>query len=95
MGAAYVALALLAGLGLGAVYFGGLWLTVRRLPTARNPGALAAASLFGRLAIVGGAFYGIAQARRWELLLAALAGMIVVRFVLIRKLRPGTSDHAP
>ncbi len=95
MAAAYIALALVAGLALGVVYFGGLWLTVRRLPTANNPAALAGASLFARLVVVGAAFYGIAQARRWELLVAALAGMLVVRFVMIRKIRPGTPDHAP
>ena len=93
-----IVLALIAGLGLGVIYFGGLWLTVRRLPSAGSPAALATASLFGRLAIVAAGLYAIALAKRWELLVAAMAGMLVVRFVFIRKLRAEqreTIDHAP
>ncbi|PJF27435.1 MAG: hypothetical protein CUN53_04065 [Phototrophicales bacterium] len=33
-------IALMGGMALGAVVFGGLWWTVRRLPTAKSPALL-------------------------------------------------------
>lgn len=39
-----IVLSLAAGLGLGLVYFGGLWLTVRGVATTRRPVLLFAAS---------------------------------------------------
>ena len=46
-----LALACAAGIGLGLCYFGGLWLTVRRLPSARSPMPIALASFVARTAV--------------------------------------------
>ncbi|MEO1125741.1 MAG: ATP synthase subunit I [Cyanobacteria bacterium J06639_16] len=53
-----LALLLLAGLSLGSVYFGGLWITLRRLPRWRRPFLRMGLSLLGRLAVLlgGGAW---------------------------------------
>ena len=74
------------GVGLGIVYFGGLWLTVRRLPDARWPALLLLGSMLGRTALTLLGFYLVMDAR-WERLLACLAGFILARMVLMRRLR--------
>lgn len=76
-----------AGLGLGLIYFGGLWLTVRKLPAARQPGLLAAGSLAGRMAVCLFGFYLVMDGR-WERLLSCLAGFVLIRISLVRRL-PG------
>ena len=46
------AAALFWGLFLGVFYFGGLWLTVRKLPVSRNPKTLWIASFMLRLIVL-------------------------------------------
>ena len=74
-------LGLVAGLALGALYFGGLSWTVRRLPTWRRPQrallvSYAARSLAVLPAFVLLALQGVAP------LLAAFVGFLAVRFAL-------------
>jgi len=85
--AVLLSLAFGAGLVLGLVYFGGLWLTVRHLPRARRPGLLSVASLVVRLGLTLVAFY-LVMGGRWERLLVALAGFLVMRTILVRRLGP-------
>lgn len=84
-------LAFAAGLGLGLFYFGGLWLTVRRLPTSRHPVPLMLVSFAARTAVAVVGFYFV-MGGRWERALACLAGFLVMRFVLTVQLRP---DRVP
>ncbi|MCO6492377.1 MAG: hypothetical protein J5I98_28425 [Phaeodactylibacter sp.] len=79
-------LALLAGAALGAIFFGGLWWTVRKGLTARRPGLLFLASMLARSAIVIIGFYLIAG-DSWIKLLAALLGFIGMRAVITRLAR--------
>jgi len=72
---------------LGALYFGGLWLTVRRLPTLDHPMLWLLASTLTRLALVLAAFFVVSQGH-WSWLLACLAGFVAVRIVLVRRARP-------
>jgi F1F0 ATPase subunit 2 len=83
-----VGLALLAGFALGAFYFGGLWWTVQRLPTARYPGLLMLASFVGRTLLTVAGFLLVAGGR-WQSLLAGLAAFVAARFVLVRRWGPG------
>ena len=76
-------LALAAGMGLGIFYFGGLWLTVRRLPTARQPALLSLLSFFGRLGVVLFGFY-LVMGGHWERLLVCLLGFLGARVILVR-----------
>lgn len=80
-------MALLAGVGLGLGYFGGLWLTVRRLPDAKRPEVLSLSSLMLRLGLVVLGFYLLMDGH-WERLLASVAGFLLARTALVRRLRP-------
>ncbi len=80
-------LALAAGIGLGVFYFGGLWLTVRRLPTAQRPALLSLLSFFARLGVVLSGFYLVMDGH-WQRLLACLLGFLGARVILVRLLGP-------
>jgi F1F0 ATPase subunit 2 len=80
-------LAFVAGIVVGLFYFGGLWLTVQRLPQTRRPAVLSLVSLFIRLGLTLAVFY-LVMAGRWERLLACLAGFLLMRLVLVRRWRP-------
>jgi len=76
-----------AGAALGLLYFGGLWLTLQRLPTARRPKTLLLGSFVGRTALVLGIFYIMARVAEvgWEGLALSLIGFLAVRFLLVRR----------
>ncbi|NEQ08176.1 MAG: ATP synthase subunit I [Moorea sp. SIO4E2] len=82
-----IAMAFIAGLGMGLFYFGGLWLTVRQLLTTKHPFLLLIVSLLLRLGIVLGSLYLIVDsffgAELIILLLACLLGFIIIRNILI------------
>ena len=80
-------LALAAGAAVGAFYFGGLWLTVRRVGTSRRPALLTFGSFIVRGAITVAVMVWIARVH-WQLLLAAMVGFVLVRVIVTRKLRP-------
>ncbi len=81
-------LAFVAGVVLGLFYYGGLWLTIQRLPQSSRPGMLTAVSLFLRLGLVLVAFY-LVMGGSWERLLACLAGFLLARVLLVRRWGPG------
>lgn len=83
-----VKLGIAAGLGavLAGVYFGGLWLTVRRLPRARHPWLLYVMSLLIRLAGVLLCLYVTLIWFDWPALAAVLVGFLLLRVVLSRLL---------
>jgi len=79
-----ILLSLGAGLVMGIVFFGGLWLTVRRLG---NTGAsLVLLSLVLRLAVIAAGFYALAHIGDWRHVAAGAAGMILVRVVISRQI---------
>lgn len=80
---------LLVGGGLGFIYFGGLWWTVRKLPRSRRPHLLTLVSLFVRSGFVLAGLLLVARTGRWPSIVAALLGMIAVRWFLIRRWSPG------
>lgn len=82
---ATIIFSLLAGAGLGLVYFLGLWATVRRLPTLRWAPLWLLVSLFVRLAILLGGLYWIGGGD-WRRFVAALAGIVLVRLALTRRI---------
>jgi len=87
-------LAWVAGLGLGLFYFGGLWLTIRRLPTCRRPAPMLIGSYVGRTALVLVGFYFV-MGDRWERIAACVLGFMVARQILIARLRPDPTPDAP
>ncbi|HEY9639274.1 MAG TPA: ATP synthase subunit I [Coleofasciculaceae cyanobacterium] len=81
----------LVGLGLGYLYFGGLWLTVRGLPTAQNPVLLTLLSFLGRSGAVGMGLGLIAASTQNAAplhLLACLVPFFWSRNRLIQRLQP-------
>lgn len=78
--------AFLAGTALGLLSFVGLWLTVARLPKARNPVLLVWGSSLLRLSVVLAGFALVAQGR-FAALLAALGGFVLGRFLVVRVTR--------
>ncbi|WP_229213633.1 ATP synthase subunit I [Dyadobacter psychrotolerans] len=78
----YVAAAFLVGLILGALYFGGLWLTVRHTMASRYPAAGFLVSYILRTAVVLAGFYYVGIGG-WQGLLICLAGFILARYLVI------------
>jgi F1F0 ATPase subunit 2 len=78
----YPALALLPGLILGAVYFGGLWLTVRYAIASRLPAISFVGSYVVRTAVALGGFYYVGKGS-WQSALICLAGFIMARYMVI------------
>ena len=72
-----------AGMGIGALYFGGLWLTVSQVGRARRPYRLLAVSLVLRLAAVLAVFY-ILLPQGWVVLWTAMAGLLAARQLWLR-----------
>ena len=88
-------LILLAGAALGVVFYGGLWLTVRALPTSRHAILLALASFWSRtLLVVGGLL--LAMDTSWQRALICLLGFTVARIGMSRwaPARPATGRGA-
>jgi len=79
--------ALAAGAAVGVFHFGGLWLTVRMVMTSNRPMLLTFGSFVVRAVVAVAVMVWIAR-MHWQLLLAAMAGFVLVRVVITRKLRP-------
>jgi len=78
--------ALIAGIMLGAIFFGGLLWTVRKGVSAKHPAFWFFGSMLLRTCIVVLGFYFI-LGDSWQRLLAGLLGFIVARFVVTRLTR--------
>jgi F1F0 ATPase subunit 2 len=79
-------LALVAGLLLGVVFFGGLWWTVRRGLASQQAPLWFVASLLSRTAIAICGFYFVMQ-DDWRRLVACLFGFVLARICVIRLTR--------
>jgi F1F0 ATPase subunit 2 len=80
-------LASVGGLLLGILYFGDLWMTVRRLPTTPFPALFILGSFVGRIGLFLGGLYWL-TAGQAPCALACLGGILVARQGLIRLWRP-------
>jgi F1F0 ATPase subunit 2 len=78
-----LAFAVFAGMLLGAIFFGGLWWTVRKGMTSARPALLFFGSLLLRMSAVLPGFYFI-MGDDWLKLLAGLCGFIAARLLTIR-----------
>jgi F1F0 ATPase subunit 2 len=87
-----LALSALAGIILGILYFGGLWLTITKMRTLKNPGIFLTLSFILRTVIVIGGFYLI-SAGHLERLAVAMLAFFVTRFVFIKYFSPERSDE--
>jgi F1F0 ATPase subunit 2 len=81
-------------MALGLFYFGGLWLTVRHLPSSRSPALLTLGSFLGRTAVTLTGFY-LVMGGRWERLLACFVGFLLMRTILVARWRPEEPQEPP
>jgi len=93
------AAALLAGVLLGAIFFGGLWWTIQKGLSAKQPALWFSLSFLLRTAIALVGFYLVSGAGSdWIRLLACLFGFIIARITITRLARLPVSaevNHAP
>ncbi len=78
----YMVLAFMGGLVLGTLFFGGLWLTMKKVLTSKMPGLLFSGSFLIRAAITMIGFYYISMAH-WQRLLICVLGFVVARFLVM------------
>ena len=78
----YMILAFIGGLLLGTIFFGGLWLTVRKLVISKIPAILFLGSFLLRVSITLIGFYYISSGS-WQRLLICVAGFITARYSVI------------
>jgi F1F0 ATPase subunit 2 len=76
-------LLVLAGFGLGMLFYGGLWMTVRAIPKSRHPIVLTVTSFWVRTGVVIAGLL-LAMDSLWQRALACLVGFILARIVLWR-----------
>jgi F1F0 ATPase subunit 2 len=82
-----LALAGMAGLLLGAIFFGGLWWTIRLGVTSKRPALLFPGSMLLRIGVVIAGFYVVSDGH-WQRLLACLFGFGLARFIVMRLTGP-------
>ena len=88
-------LALVTGILLGAMFFGGLWWTVRKGVSSKQPAFWFFGSLLLRTSIALTGFYFIARGH-WERLLVCLLGFIMARLIMTRLTGPPVEhDNSP
>jgi len=80
----------LAGVGLGAFFFGGLWWTVRKGMASPRPALWFFGSLVVRTAMVLAGFYFVGGSDG-TLLIICLLGFITARVLVMRLMRPAIS----
>jgi F1F0 ATPase subunit 2 len=73
--------ALVTGLLLGAVFFGGLWWTVQKGVSSKRPALWFVGSLLVRTSIAVAGFYFIARGH-WQRLIVCLIGFVVARLLV-------------
>lgn len=74
------------GMVLGALFFGGLWWTVRHGLTATNPALWFGASALARMTMTLSGLYYVARLG-WPSVLACLCGLLAARVVVARLTR--------
>jgi F1F0 ATPase subunit 2 len=81
-----------AGLLLGAIFFGGLWWTVRKGLSSRQPVLWFLGSMLLRIGIALAGFYFVGRGD-WKRLLACLIGFVFARFVVTWLTRVPVEHH--
>ena len=82
----YVLPALIAGMLLGAMFFGGLWWTVRKGVSSTRPALWFFGSLLLRTSMTLVGFYVVSDGH-WERLLVCLLGFTIARLIATRLTR--------
>jgi F1F0 ATPase subunit 2 len=86
-------LALVAGGVLGTIFFGGLWWTIRKGVSSKQPSLWFFGSLLLRMSIALAGFYFVSGGH-WDRLLACLLGFVIARFIVTRLTGPPVEQHS-
>ena len=81
-----IALAIVAGAFLGAVFYGGLWWTVRKGLRSKQPAVWFLTSLVVRTTVALLGFYEVFRGD-WRRLVACMAGFVLARLLVTRLTR--------
>ncbi len=76
-----------AGIIIGALYFGGLWLTLNRLTKTKSWSLWLGFSFLVRSSIAVAGFWLLGNGD-WQRIVALLTGFMIVRFLSIKQIRP-------
>jgi len=76
----------LAGGVLGAIFFGGLWWTIRRGVSSQRPALWFLGSLLARMSVALAGFYFVSGGH-WERLVTCLLGFVTARLAVMRLTR--------
>jgi F1F0 ATPase subunit 2 len=87
-------LAGVTGILLGAIFFGGLYLTVRKGVSSRSPALWFFGSLVARMGIALAGFYFVSNGS-WQRLILCVLGFLAARVVLTWFTRPTGSQASP
>lgn len=82
-----LASAWVTGVVLGAIFFGGLWWTVRKGVSSQQPALWFFGSLLLRMSIALAGFYFVSGGH-WARLLLCLLGFAIARFIVMRLTGP-------
>ena len=85
-------LALVTGISLGAIFFGGLWWTVQKGVSSKQPALWFLGSLVARTWLAMAGFYFVGRGN-WVRLPVCLVGFVAARLIVTRYTRP-ESGHA-
>lgn len=83
----------IAGVGLGAIFFAGLWWTVRKGIHMKRPALWFLGSLLLRTSITLAGFYFVSGSH-WDRMTACLGGFLLARVAVTRMTAP-EAKHAP
>ena len=83
-----------AGVLLGAIFFGGLWWTIRKGVSSTRPALWFLASLLLRMSIALTGFYFVSGGH-WDRLVLCLLGFIMARLGVTWMTRNREARHAP
>lgn len=87
-----LATALVAGVLLGVMFFGGLWWTVRKGFSSKQPALWFFGSLLLRMSMTLTGFY-VVSGGQWERLLVCLIGFALARHIVTRLTGPPVEHH--
>lgn len=82
------------GMVLGIIFFVGLWWTVKKGVSAKQPALLFLGSFFLRIGIVLAGFY-FAAGGHWDHLLTCFFGFVIVRYIVTRLAGPPVERQIP
>ena len=84
--------AFFAGIILGILFFGGLWLTIQKGMRTKYPSLVFMASFVLRISVTLAGFYFVCS-NSWEKMITCLAGFIIARMIITRYVRKNESSN--